>query len=144
MPGRITPLQQSCSKSGTDCTCTNCNLFLRKFGATFIITVYLTAPARIDPDGSSHSPTSSSQAALLAYLPNCKLFLRKIGAIFTVTVYLPAPANAKLCTNFPVQIFHTSLSQEVHKRPRKQGSAERRPHGLTCASRARHDRLTAV
>ena len=40
----------------------NCQLFLRKFGAIFIITVYLTASANADPEARSHSPTSSSQA----------------------------------------------------------------------------------
>ena len=39
----------------------NRRLFLRKFGAIFIITVYLTASANGVPEARSHSPTSSSQ-----------------------------------------------------------------------------------
>ena len=37
-------------------------LVLRKIGAKFIITVYLTASANAVPEARSHSPTSSSQA----------------------------------------------------------------------------------
>ena len=40
----------------------NCKLFPRKIGATFIITVYVTASANAVPEARSHSPTSSSQA----------------------------------------------------------------------------------
>ena len=40
----------------------NRKLFLRTTGASFSITVYLTASTRTVPDARSHSPTSSSQA----------------------------------------------------------------------------------
>ena len=39
----------------------NCKLFVRKIGAIFTITVYLTASANAVPEARSHSPTSSSQ-----------------------------------------------------------------------------------
>ena len=58
--GRITPLQQGCSKSGTVGICTQ--LHLRKIGAMFIITVCLNASANAVLEARFHSPTSSSQA----------------------------------------------------------------------------------
>ena len=55
--GCITPLQQSCSKSGTVGIRTQLQTVPEKIGAIFIITV-----ANAVPEARSYSPTSSSQA----------------------------------------------------------------------------------
>ena len=57
----MTPLQQSCSKSGTVYMCAQLQVVRKKKnGATFIITVHLTASARAVPEARSHSPKHSS------------------------------------------------------------------------------------
>ena len=60
--GRKTPLQQSCSKSGTVCICTQLQSVPKKNRCHIHHHCVLTVSARTAPGAPYHSPTSTSQA----------------------------------------------------------------------------------